>query len=342
MLKFLWFFIIINESKRKVGTYLLNEIKEKASKTVTEIIKSGESLLEYGASGIETLNKKLTINDSEEDQTKIEAVTNCPYLEEKCSDIDCPCPKYKAYEMMQEPGLIERKITELGIDPNQDSWNVLMGMQKIFAGRFHNTTNMTKDEKDKWIKEYLICIEDEIGEFIDYVRLPLNSEATMTNHIEMQKEVIDILHFVMDVFIAGEVTPEEVKQAYLKHYTAGVVDVEDFLKFAYDQEALLFYSVKEDQLAKGIDYNEIDRDTMLLDLAMRLLLANRKVRQQISWKHWKKPNAEINREKLLEAYAHVFSAFMNLVIFTFDNAAELKQTYVKKNIENILRQELGY
>lgn len=312
---------------------MLNKIKNKASKAITEIIKTGESLLQDS----DNANEPEPV-----EQEQIETVINCPYLEEKCSDIECPCPKYKAYEMMQTPGIIEQKITELGIDHNQDSWTVIMSMQKIFASRFHNTTNMTKEEKDHWINDYLVCIEDEIGEFIDYVRLPLDSKAKMDNPVEMKKEVIDILHFVMDVFIAGEVTPEEIKRTYLESYSTGVTDVKDFLKFAYDQEALLFYSIKEDQLAKGVDFNEISRDNMLLDSAMRLLLANRKVRQQISWKHWKKPNKEINRDKLLEAYAEVFSAFMTLVIFTFDNSDELKETYIKKNVENILRQSLGY
>ena len=85
--------------------------------------------------------------------------------------------------------------------------------------------------------------------------VPAPAKGTQTNYYlsadgtwkkvqqRTKKEVIDILHFVMDVFIAGDVSPNEVKRAYLENYSTGVSDVSDLLKFAYDQESLLFFSL---------------------------------------------------------------------------------------------------
>lgn len=320
---------------------MLDNIKEKVGNMLGDKVQAGKEVIEFLNAQISG-EGTIEIVDSSEDQTKLDAVTNCPYLEEKCGDLTCPCPKYEAWKLMQDPEVIPRKIAELGIDPNADSWTVMMGMQKVFASRFHNTANMTKEEKDHWINDYLICIEDEIGELLDFVRLPLSAEAKCSNSTEMKKEVIDILHFVMDVFIAGEASPEDIKKAYLKHHTVGVIDVENLVDFSVDQALLMFYSDKDHKYNNGIDYDEVDFDTKILDCCARILLSGRKVRQQISWKHWKKPNASINQEKLLEAYAEMWSSYIDLVIMLFESGEELKQVYIKKNVENILRQELGY
>ena len=65
------------------------------------------------------------------------------------------------------------------------------------------------------------------------------------------------------------------------------------------------------------------------------------LRESMYWKHWKKPSKFIDYDKLYHAYAVVFHEFINLCILTMKEN-EIKDIYVKKNVENILRQKYGY
>jgi hypothetical protein len=255
---------------------------------------------------------------------------DCPYREDSCEPEKCDCAKYKAYKAANEPGMIEKKLEENGFDPEQETWPLIMAMQKSFASRLHKMEDLTKEETDHWIDRYLVCIDDEIRELREHLNI-YNDNHVKNNKEELKKEVIDILHFVMDVFLSGNANAEDIKQAYLQTYAPTVKDTTDFITFAYiNQKA---YPYNFGHLTNPDDY--------ILKLSCKLSDACATVRQQISWKHWKKPSATIDQEKLLVSFAGLFKALVDLFIFTM-SVDEIRDIYVKKNVENILRQELGY
>ena len=126
---------------------------------------------------------------------------DCPYFEVNCGgegndELNCICPKYKAYKATMDPIKRQEMINKLGVVA-EDKMDTMLKMQKIFASRFHKIDNLTNPEIDKWTKDYLVCIEDEILEASEF--LPIYEEVIKDyDEKEYRKELIDILHFVMD------------------------------------------------------------------------------------------------------------------------------------------------
>lgn len=278
---------------------------------------------------------------------------SCPYYESKCNVADCFCLKYQAYKDVQNPQIVQAELDELGIPNTYDSWNKIFSIQKYFAARFSDVDHPSKDTTDIWNKEYLICIEDEVAELFDYIRLYGESSSVLDSYSGLKKEVIDILHFVMDTLITGGITANQLKDLHIKKRQVTIQN--DFFTDAFKaaQEriisrfALIRMNVLEqtDMISVLQDIWHIDADKLyciLQRLVLDLLLINRKVRECISWKHWKKPYASIDYDKLYNVYEEMFTKFIELAAFVFNNAEELIQNYILKNIENIRRQKLGY
>ena len=280
----------------------------------------------------------------------------CPYYETKCDDLQCFCPKYKAYIDVQNPQLVANELSELGVTDNMDSFEKMMTIQKCFANRFHPVNKVDKEITDKWNKEYCICIEDEVEELMDYCKLPIQDKAKCNNAKELKKEVIDILHFMMDIFISGNYTYDQLYSSFNKKRNTSIRTFNDIFKYCIDEmktyklernssELDLLDSRKNlislwkynNEALSYAKWNEV-----LLSFVLELLFVNREIRQQISWKHWKKPNISINYDKLYNAYEKLFYKFMRLAAFIFEDANEIVDTYIKKNIENIRRQKNGY
>lgn len=259
--------------------------------------------------------------------------TNCPYLEEKCSSSECDCAKFKAYQKVNEPGVIESKLKELGFSVDMETFNLLMGMQHSFAKSLHKVDNLTKDEMDHWLDRYLVCIEDEVREVREHLTIyPDDTKPPHKVLKELQKEIIDILHFVMDLFICGGATPSQIKEYYLKTYNLNESTyIGDFLDYAYNQ-----------QFMELTNNYTINKDIDVLLLANKLLDANSSIRQQISWKHWKKQNDTIDQEALFVAFAKTFKALVDLFIIVDLEPDQVKKVYVLKNMENIFRQTFNY
>ena len=160
-------------------------------------------------------------------------------------------------------------------------------------------------------------------------------EKTRNLYPNLKKEVIDILHFMMELFIVGNADKNIIKKHYNDMYNVGwTYSNVDLFEEAYDRQSIT--------LPKYLN-SFVDRthDITVLKASCRLSDACALVRQQISWKHWKKPSDTINYEKLYDAYAVVFHEFINLCVLTMDEK-EIRTIYVNKNVENILRQKYGY
>ena len=289
---------------------------------------------------IDTMIDKLTTSDNMVLEDKHLA---CPYYETKCDDLECFCAKYHAYIDAKNENIVNDIIKELNITAT-DTWNIMFGIQKHFANRFHDVENVSKDTTDHWNKEYCICIEDEVEELLDYITLPLDDKPLLIDGEECKKEVIDILHFMMNVFISGNATADEVGKRYLQQYIPNVTAVDDVFAVAFNH-AILENQAKY-HISNTIKFykNGISAadNEALLNATIKLLYVNREIRQQISWKHWKKPNTSINYNKLYDVYGTLFHQFMSLAALLFDSPNDIKEIYIKKNIENILRQKYNY
>ena len=281
----------------------------------------------------------------------------CPYYETKCDDLQCFCPKYKAYIDVQNPQLVNSELKELDVADNMDGLEKMMTMQKHFANRFHPVIQVDKDITDKWNKEYCICIEDEVEELMDYCKLPIQDDAKYDNTKELKKEIIDILHFMMDIFITGNCSYDKLYSLFNKKRNTNVQSFNNVFQYCIDEMKkykLQRATISElDLFGSRVDLINLWNydgsiltyqmwNDLLVSFALELLFVNREIRQQISWKHWKKPNASINYDKLYNAYEELFYKFMRLAAFIFEDANEIVNTYIKKNIENIRRQKNGY
>lgn len=285
---------------------------------------------------------------------------DCPYYETKCNDykdiqnaafndLVCPCAKYKAFLDVQNPIIVNKELNKLGISNTMNLFEKVFNIQKHFAARFHNVSHINKEITDHWCKEYTICLEDEIEELFDYIVLEDNIEVK-TDITELKKEIADILHFVLDEMIACEASPQNIlniyKDKYLKkEYTKDPLI--DIFNFSIQYIEKIFF------VKRNYEYDNIKQmwncagsvnkwNNILKTLTLRLLFINREIRQQISWKHWKLPYKTINYEKLYITCTDLLYRFMLLATFIFDNAEEIANTYIKKNIENIRRQAYHY
>jgi len=258
---------------------------------------------------------------------------NCPYLEIQCENLECDCPKYKAYIGAKNPKIFNRVMKENKFDITMESFDLIMKMSHSFFRRVSDTDHLIKEEKERWIDKYLVCIEDEIREVREHLNLYTDVEKK-DKDIELKKEVIDIIHFVMEMFVVGGANKKIIREFYEDIVHIHNEDESDLIKLAYN--------LQKDHIDEHLNTkNDISTDITILKASCRLSDACALVRQQISWKHWKKPSLYIDYNKLYHAFSVVYYEMINLCILTM-NIDEIKDIFVKKNVENILRQEYGY
>lgn len=263
---------------------------------------------------------------------------NCPYFEPNCpkslnkngelnSDqpLDCVCAKFLAYMDSKDPDVVSKKLAEMNV-VGTHKMEIMMGMQKIFAERFHPVDNLTKKEIDYWTNAYLVCIEDEIVEALEFV----NIFPTIIKDFDLKeyrKELIDILHFLMDGMLVAGMTYQDLFNRYEIIVGKSLLD-NDLLDVASGYELQCLEQIlDEDQYLYTLNY-------LLRDIRM--------VRQCISWKHWKKPNDTIDKDKLFGAYTNMFRNLILAFLATGMTGEDIYNIYVGKNIENCLRQDYGY
>ncbi|MDF2534070.1 MAG: hypothetical protein K0R18_227 [Bacillales bacterium] len=271
----------------------------------------------------------------------------CPYYEENCTDVGCVCPKYLAYEAVNKPEEVSAEIKEMGIDPDKDSLSLMMEMQKLFAAKFHKVDDFTKDEVDKWTLAYDGCITDEITEVHEHLSVFPGVESK-DNNLELQKEFIDIWHFLMDQFIVADLDTNKLVETYINESNLTGLTTEWAIQSVGGGDALRMVFLNEyNLLNKRLNgelstLNKDDRDLQILVHSNLVLAGMRKVRQQISWKHWKKPATSIDYPKLHSALTYSFKVLVQCFILTGLDAEELTRIYISKNLENRFRQKFGY
>lgn len=110
----------------------------------------------------------------------------------------------------------------------EDNWlHFLFERQKAFSDQFvhfeelqeevKRVQDVRKDPRIKWTIDFIDCIHNELEEVRD--RLPWKHwsryEGFVLNEREIKYELIDILHFLLDLFLVWGMTPEEVMKMYI-------------------------------------------------------------------------------------------------------------------------------
>ena len=289
---------------------------------------------------------------------------DCPYKELSCDFNNCECAKYKAWRKASNPIEIKNKLNELNINFDQDLLSLILTMQKMFISKFHKVDNLTDEDVDIWIDRYLVCIEDEIREAREHLKY---YEFNDLNEKEFKKEIIDILHFVANLFIMGKSNIKLISEKYFKLYDNNIIEVKDLINFIYNnvENRTCLYSKEEilkelndnkDKLFdnnyqslitaddktyfnfQGLNYTNI----LMLILLNNLLDSCGKVRQQINWKFWKSQKKKIDYDKLNECFAEVLLSLITIFKSINCSPEQIKDIYIKKNMENIFRQEFNY
>ena len=254
---------------------------------------------------------------------------DCPYFESNCGGcatdkIDCRCPKLIAYEGVNDPQIKQSVLDKLNVTATS-KFGIMLQMQSVFAQKFHKIKDLSKEEIDKWTNEYLVCIEDELSEASEFLSL---YKIKKYNEIEYRKELIDIIHFLMDGMLVAGITEQDL-------ITVANCEGND----------LLDYLVNKSRLNAR---NLLDKANNDLDLARLYSLdfirtiSIRNVRQQISWKHWKSRKPTIDKEAIIKAWFDMLVCLIDAFVLVNTTSDDIFNIYVNKNVENQLRQDNGY
>ena len=151
------------------------------------------------------------------------------------------------------------------------------------------------------------CIHSECDELLEWF---LEADP---NFVEIEMEAIDILHFVYNVGIAFDISPE---------ITQGIVG-------GYIKEEHPIVRETTVQLAQHMICNLSASLTNLIDL--------------LPWKSWKNyDNYEFDTTKIILAYGSVVKANLQLAGCLGMDMQRIVDVYAAKNLENHARQDRGY
>ena len=249
---------------------------------------------------------------------------DCVYRDHRCpTDLSaCPCVKYRAYADAKDPTVVKRVLTKLEVDPGLTGWRLIYAMQTKFMNRFHvfDPKTVTRAEVDHWAFIHLTCVEDELREVRECLWFFNEDEASASPEVT-RKEVVDALHFVMDVCISCGFTADELNDA-----------------LGLPENALVDALYRE-----GFRLDDRDRDLVRLLRVDDVAQACGVVRQALNWKYWKRPDDSPDfKARLLAPCLNLLKKFFALCTVTFESGDQVVREYVRKNVENVLRQEYGY
>lgn len=93
---------------------------------------------------------------------------------------------------------------------------VMMERQEAFSKRFGIIQNMTEAQREKWTKDFVVCIMDECSELLGHMNWKhWKKERVDVDQHEVRFEVIDLLHFVLSLAIVWGMTADDVAAYYM-------------------------------------------------------------------------------------------------------------------------------
>jgi len=89
----------------------------------------------------------------------------------------------------------------------QDSLNQRIGV---------DTTNLSDEDKTKWILNYTRAMQQELAELVDSVPWKWWAKYQKFDEQNAKVEIIDLFHFLTSLALVMGMTPDDVHSAYLK------------------------------------------------------------------------------------------------------------------------------
>lgn len=109
-----------------------------------------------------------------------------------------------------------KPVKDPGFAKSIDALNEMMKRQAAFNKRFGITSNMTEAQREKWTKEFVVCILDECSEVLGQINWKhwKKGRQKVDMH-EVRFEVIDLLHFVLNLAVVWGMTADDVAAYYV-------------------------------------------------------------------------------------------------------------------------------
>ena len=90
--------------------------------------------------------------------------------------------------------------------------------QYAFETAFFNPRKLTKKERIKWTKEFILCAHQELAEVMNSIDWKTYHAYGKKKYSEQEtrEEIIDVLKFVLNLCIVWKMTPEVIYEEFQK------------------------------------------------------------------------------------------------------------------------------
>lgn len=107
--------------------------------------------------------------------------------------------------------------------------------------RGYNFDIATKDELVRYIKEHALFMTVELGEFLqelpNFKPWKLYESGMEVDNLKAREELIDVLHFMLNIFIAMGMSADDIYNEYMKKHHENVRRLADTSHYKKDTEA---------------------------------------------------------------------------------------------------------
>jgi dimeric dUTPase (all-alpha-NTP-PPase superfamily) len=85
-----------------------------------------------------------------------------------------------------------------------------------------DTTNLSDEDKTKWILNYTRAMQQEIAELVDSVPWKWWAKYQEFDEQNAKVEIVDLFHFLISLALVMGMTPDDVHSAYLKKHEVNI------------------------------------------------------------------------------------------------------------------------
>ena len=160
-------------------------------------------------------------------------------------------------------------------------------------------------ETQKWVKDFINRINEEVAESYESIRNPETSVIVDNVDIHRSEELADALHFYLELLIIVGYGPEWLKEKYQNYKKRVYVD---FIE---------------------LNYWEVSYQLGMLGNCLKL-------------KPWKQDEVLTDVKKVEEQLANVFYALLDCFAANGNTEEDIYSLYTRKNKVNKFRQNSGY
>ncbi len=91
----------------------------------------------------------------------------------------------------------------------------MVGMQRKFGKKFINFDKLTLIQKEKWTKEMVVAMIDELSEILGQINFKHWKKRVNVNQMEVKYEIIDLLHFVLELMLIWGMNEKDIFSMYV-------------------------------------------------------------------------------------------------------------------------------